>query len=31
MIGAYEVTNIQYERFVMDNGYKQRDLWSPEG
>lgn len=30
-IGKYPVTNIQYARFVQDNGYQTRDYWSEEG
>lgn len=30
-IGKYPVTNIQYARFVKEDGYQERDYWSNDG
>ena len=30
-IGLYEVTNREYEQFILAGGYGKKELWSPEG
>jgi formylglycine-generating enzyme required for sulfatase activity len=30
-IGQYPVTNVQYVRFIQDNGYQQQEFWSEAG
>lgn len=31
MIGIYPVTNKEFEAFIQDGGYNNKDLWTPEG
>ncbi len=31
MIGKYPVTNEEFKAFIADNGYKNEELWTPEG
>ena len=31
MIGKYPVTNEEFKVFIADNGYKNKELWTPEG
>ncbi len=31
MIGKYPVTNEEFKAFILDGGYENKDLWTPEG
>jgi formylglycine-generating enzyme required for sulfatase activity/predicted MPP superfamily phosphohydrolase/energy-coupling factor transporter ATP-binding protein EcfA2 len=31
MIGKYPVTNVEYKKFIEDDGYKRKEFWTKEG